>query len=161
MYIASQMLNDVDACQMLCALYDVTSGSWDREAILRLPIEVCPVWVRHHMVAHLRHRLLSFSERALYHARNTYVMAVFVDWSPFDRSLLPQPIAEYGWVNCGQASVKIHDHFLLQVIAKSTRKRKPVVRLVMHSVLLWHHRSIIHPEPLIVTEHQVFPAYLL
>lgn len=162
LHLATQYLSAEDACRMLMALYDTSLGSWDREQLMRLPHEFCSLWLRHHMLMHFRHCMHSLSERALYHARDATSIVVFADWTPYDRSCHhPAPVAQYEWVRRGCAGVQVHESHVLEAVARATRKRKPVVRLTMHGVLAWNNHRILHPVPLYVLEHQVFPAYLL
>lgn len=119
-----------------------------------------PQWVLHSVTSEMERFLYSLSDVALFHSKECTTVCAVADWTPFASRVMPVPLAEYGWLGGPCSRVVLHPHAVRDCIMNRVTKRLPCTRVTLHSVLTWNGQTLVHPQPLRVFTHVVYPHSL-
>ena len=125
-----------------------------------IPDELRLYWIEETVTESFIAYLHSMTEFACFHAAHTTtVVQAFIDWSPFS-PIVPMPVADYAWNNA-HTTVNIHRDCVRYYITTCVKQRKPCVRISFHKTLRWNHQNILHPDPIMATEFNFIPHFLV
>ena len=150
--------------------------------IMRIPQHIQSTWIEQVLCDRFEERIYSFTETALYYAREVSSIVMLIDWSTF-ANIPAVPVAEYRWTMLPNEESMSHSNFRVgvysqlpsamgvQVITNRTQIRNVVsemirlqkcgVRLTLHRHMLFLDKfNVIDPVPFVNEVYVVVPHTL-
>lgn len=151
-----------DLRHLLEALVGFRPSLWKQPHLRAIPPDLRSAFVVRASLDELEKRLTCLSETALYYCRDCQEVIVLANWSAFS-STRATAVARVRWTAppMPRRDVKINAPHMATLFWSAMRRRIPVVRLTLHSVLHWHDRHVFSHEPLVVCNHALYPHTLL